>query len=420
MLNKCKTEYTYESCARSGQLPPEGFRESALSLLPVLEDPEFKSLIQESKNAKFTVFDVLGTSDYEIRHSNVLSWLVDRNGSHGQDTSFLNLLWERITDVHKCPSLQFREYSVVREGKNESEKIDLFIKAEDLDWVIVIENKLFSPETGNQLERYFKYIENRYSKVPRRFYLYLTPDGIVPINDEDSRNWLPVSYATITQVISQFLGSNLSERVKSLLEQYLEHIQKNVLKSTDLIERQRGILNRHAKVFHSLTYMLDEECIHSQCGDMELNLLKSILAGQSEVGLELFEFTKQMMAKHGYSRYSGLGYWITIELPGLRERLIQAGFMKTKESLPILFSFASRPNSYAVNVSIYKNKWLYSKLKGQLSRFSSESPESNRGDEHLVDFWFYKTIISSEQNRSREPCRIEEQNCRLLRLRFEK
>jgi len=397
MLNKCKTEYAYQSCARSGELPPEGFRESTLSLAPILKDTDFGSLMRESKGAEFTVFDVLGTSDYEIRHSNVLAWLVDRHGNHGQDASFLGLLWERISCEQDLPSLPFGEYSVVREGGNESEKIDLFIKAENLDWVIVIENKLFSPETGDQLDRYFKYIESRYARVPHRFYFYLTPEGIAPAREEDSSNWMPISYSTVIQGLSEFLKSSLPERVKSFLEQYMEHIQKNVLKSVGLIEKQRNILNRHAKRFHSLTYLLEEEYIQSQCSEAEFTLLKSILAVQNDVGQELFAFTKQMMAKHGYSRYSGLGHWITIEPPRLRERLIQSGLAKAEESLPIIFVFSSRPNSYVVEIWLYKNKPLYSKLKGRLSLFSAESPETNRGDEHLVAVLYRKTIIGADQ-----------------------
>ena len=397
MLNRCKTEYSYDSCAPSGQLPPEGFRESQLSLSPILEDPDFTSIVLASKGATFTVFDVLGTSDYEIRHSNVLAWLAERNGSHGQGSSFLSFLWECISSEHDLPKLPFGEYSVVREGENESARIDLFIKAEDLGWVIVIENKLFSPETGDQLDRYFKYIESRYANVPRRFYFYLTPDGIAPAKDEDSRNWVPISYSTVIQVVSKILESSLPERVKSFLEQYVEHIQKNVLKSAGLLEKQRGILNRHAKIFHSLAYLLDEDYIRSQCSEAEFNLLKSILAVQSEVGQELFEFTKQLLAKHGYSRYSGLGRWITIKPPKLHERLIQLGLLKAEDPLPIVFTFDSRPNTYAVNISIYKRSRLYPRLRFRVSRFSAESPEPKRGDEHLVDFWFYKTIINADQ-----------------------
>ena len=396
MLNRCKTEYSYEACARSGELPPEGFRESTLSLSPILEDPDFKSLMRE----EFSVFDVLGTSDYEIRHSNVLSWLVDRNGNHGQGASFLELLWKRISDE----SLSFREYSVVREGVvceggDESERIDIFIKAEDSEWLIVIENKLFSPETGDQLDRYFKYIERDYAPVLRHFYFYLTPEGIAPAKDEDSRNWIPISYSTVKQVVMEFLERSLPPRVKSFLEQYREHIEKNVLKSASLIEKQKSILKRHAKRFHSLAnlLLLGEKYIHGQCSEVEFNLLQSILAVQKEVERELFLFTKQMMTKHRLKRYSGLGHWITIEPPRLRGKLIQCGLAIKGESLPIVFAFDSLPDSYVVKIWVYKKAQLYLKHKERLPRFSPESPEPNRGDEHLVAVMYQKTIISADQ-----------------------
>lgn len=197
MLNRCKTEFTYESLAKAGQLPPEGFRESTLLLSPIQEDPDFKTLLRNAEGGVFTVFDVLGTSDYEIRHSNVLSWLIDHDANHRCGSSFLDLLWEQISREHDLPKVPFREYSVVREGGNEGEKIDLLLRSRNNDWVIVIENKLFAPETGDQLDRYFRYIEGRYSSVPSRFYFYLTPDGIAPASKEDSMKWLPLSYSSV-------------------------------------------------------------------------------------------------------------------------------------------------------------------------------------------------------------------------------
>ena len=231
MLNRCKTQYTYESLAKSGDLPAEGFRESTLSLSPILRDRDFESLVHDAEGGKFTVFDVLGTSDYEIRHSNVLSWLLNRNGNHRQQSSFLDLLWQRIVGEHDLPNLSFGEYSVAREGENDNEQIDIFIKAKNLDWVIVVENKLFSPETGDQLNRYFHDIERRYAKVPHRLYFYLTPEGIAPAREEDSQNWIPITYSAVTQAVKKFLERPLPDRVKSFLEQYVEHIEKNVLRS---------------------------------------------------------------------------------------------------------------------------------------------------------------------------------------------
>lgn len=66
MLNRCKTEYSYESCVRSGTLPPEGFRGAVLSLSPILEDPDFRSLMRESK-------DVLKSADVIEKQRSLLN-----------------------------------------------------------------------------------------------------------------------------------------------------------------------------------------------------------------------------------------------------------------------------------------------------------------------------------------------------------
>lgn len=397
MLNRCKTMYTYESLARTDELPPGGFRESALSLAPVLEDPDFKSLVRDAGGGGFSVFAVLGTSDYEIRHSNVLGWLLDAGANHGQGSLFLELLWEQIAGEHSLPALSFTGgYAVEREGENEEEKIDLLLRAQDRGWIIVIENKLFSPETGDQLDRYFRCIERRHAGVRHRIYLYLTPDGIAPAREAASANWIPISYQAVKRALSRFLERPLPDRVGDFLVQYLEHIERNVLKGAEEVERQRNLLNRHAKLFHSLGFLLGESSVRSQCNDVEFNLLKSILAVQHEVGRELFEFTKRMMAKHGWARYSGLGHWVTIEIPGLKERLVQGGRLLAKEAAPIVFAFDSRPGSFVTEVWLYKNKPLFAKMKGRISRLSEEGPEPNRGDAHLVEVLYRKTLIGAD------------------------
>lgn len=399
MLNRCKTEFTYESLAESGMLPPEGFQETRLALSPVLEDPEFMSLVRDTNGSDFNVFEVLGTADYEIRHSSVLSWLLNRAGNHGQGSSFAEMLWGKIgvSLQHNLPELSFDDYTVDREGSNEDERIDLLLVAKDRSWIIVIENKLFSPETGDQLDRYFNCIERCYSDVAHRLYFYLTPHGIGPKSQDDASHWYPISYQTVKDAVSEFLNHRLAARIEDFVEQYLEHIERNVLKSTGMTERMRNILRRYGKMFHSLEFVLENETVRAQCGDAEFNLLKSILAVQQEVEAELFEFTKKMMTRHDYKRFSGLGHWITIEIPGLKESLNEFGLLSEKDTSPFVFAFDSTPHSYRVEIWIYKKASLYSKIKGGLTLYSAERPEPNRGDEHLVEVLFRRTIISSDR-----------------------
>jgi len=397
MINRCRKEYTWDALDKAGELPSEGFEEAEFSLSPVLENPEFQSLVRDARGSAFTVFDVLGTADYEIRHSSVLSWLLDREGNHGKGSSFLEMLWEEISREHTVPSFTFANYQVSREGENEDEKIDLLLVAEDRSWIIVVENKLFSPETGDQLDRYFRYIEKRYGDIPDRLYFYLTPDGISPDREEDEARWLPISYQFIRAAVSRFTDRDLPDRIRDFLEQYLEHIDRNVLKGTEKVERQRNVLRHHAKLFHALPFLLVTDSVLKQCDDEEFEQLKSILAVQNEVERELFDFAKQMRAKHGYTRHSGLGHWFTIEPPGLRERLRGSGLLESEEELPIVFAFDSRPDWFAVEMWHYKKSPLYRKVRGQTSRISEEGPEPNRSDLHLVEVLFRRTIVYPNQ-----------------------
>ncbi|MDB4657844.1 PD-(D/E)XK nuclease family protein, partial [Verrucomicrobiales bacterium] len=397
MINRCRTEYTWDALAKAGRLPAEGFEGKELSLAPVLEDLEFQSLVRDSRGSAFTVFDVLGTADYEIRHSNVLSWLLDREGNHGKGSSFLDILWEEISREHSVPTPTFANYQVSREGENEDEKIDLLLVAEDRSWIVVVENKLFSPETGDQLDRYFRYIEERYRDIPQRFYFYLTPDGIAPVREEDEARWLPISYRFVRTAVARFTSNDLPNRIRDFLDQYLEHIDRNVLKGIEKVERQRNALRRHAKLFHALPHLLNKDSILKQCDDEEFEQLKSILAVQNEVERELFEFAKQMRAKHGYRRYSGLGHWFTIEPPQLRERMVSSGLLQSQEDLPIVFAFDSRPDSFAVEIWLYKHMPLFRKVRGRVSRVSEEGPEPGRSDLNLVEVLFRRTIVHPDQ-----------------------
>lgn len=399
MLNRCKTDFSYESLAASGELPAEGFQGETLNLSPVLNDPEFRSLVRDTKGGEFNIFDVLGTADYEIRHSNVLSWLLAPKENHGKKSLFLDLLWKQIMDSqqHDLPALIFDDYTVDREGSNEEEKIDLLLIAANRTWLIVIENKLFSTETGNQLDRYYSYVEQRYSDVPERLYFYLTPHGIAAQKDEDASVWLPISYQEVKVAVSEFVKGPLPTRIEDFLKQYLVHIERNVLKNTGMIERMRNVLRRNPKIFHALEHVFDADAMQVQCSDAEINLLQSILAVQQEVEKELFEFTKQLMAQHGYKRFSGLGHWITIEIPELKQRLIQSGVLSDRETSPILFVFHSTPHSYYVGIWIYKKAPLYSRIKRHIKCFSAERPTPGRGDEHLVDVVFYRTLIPAER-----------------------
>lgn len=111
MLNRCKTEFTYEILSESGALPPEGFQGAALNLNPVLDDSEFQSLVRETKGSEFTVSDVLATADYKQRHSNALLQLLERRRNvlrrHSKTFHSLSFMLEDESVKAQCGDMEF-------------------------------------------------------------------------------------------------------------------------------------------------------------------------------------------------------------------------------------------------------------------------------------------------------------------------
>ena len=82
--------------------------------------------LRELKKTSFNVFDVLKISRTEIRHSNVLAWLLDPNGNHGYSHEFIALLNFSLVragfvspkDEFKLLTMKYSDVVVLREWQN--------------------------------------------------------------------------------------------------------------------------------------------------------------------------------------------------------------------------------------------------------------------------------------------------------------
>ena len=106
----------------------------------------------------FNVFDVLKIARTEIRHSNVLAWLLDPNESHGLHDFFMRALFTSLVKkgvVENEPAIRLltmdrSDFSIFREWKN----IDILAVSETQKTVVCIENKIDSLDSNNQLDKY--------------------------------------------------------------------------------------------------------------------------------------------------------------------------------------------------------------------------------------------------------------------------
>lgn len=183
----------------------------------------------------FNLFDILGISRTEIRHSNILAWLLNSNENHGLGNKFAKSIlrpYIQEIDDYKLALSDFYSFSVYREWKN----IDILMVSEKEKTVIAIENKVGTLEHDNQLSRYKKILDNEY-KGFKQILIYLTPNGEEPEQDEDKLNWKILSYETIFQALKKVQSiSSMSPEAELLIKNYMDTIRRNVLTDTKLNE----------------------------------------------------------------------------------------------------------------------------------------------------------------------------------------
>lgn len=115
--------------------------------------------------SKFNMFDILKITKTEIRHSNMLSWLLSPNENHGLGDSIIRGFIQYVvttfpddTDIFDTLLMDCYDFVIQREWHN----IDILAVSNNAKFVLCIENKIYSGEHDNQLARYRKIIEDTY------------------------------------------------------------------------------------------------------------------------------------------------------------------------------------------------------------------------------------------------------------------
>lgn len=192
------------------------------------------------------IFTILGLTNTEIRHSNMLAWLFDSKANHGLGDNFIkNFLEPKLKEEGKgkLNSYDFRVY-------RELEHIDLLLVSESEKIVVVIENKILTKNHDNQLTKYSQFIEKTYKSKDFSIYqFYLTPDGETPIKESDTIDsskteeaqgenkiteiWRPLSYKDIIDNLDKAkskVKSELKSEAKLLINNYLEILRRDIVK----------------------------------------------------------------------------------------------------------------------------------------------------------------------------------------------
>ena len=196
------------------------------------------------------IFNILKLNRIEIRHSNMLSWLISPNETHGLGDKFLkklliyatngtNMIIMRGLTPIDIDLMELSNVVIYREKDN----IDVLLISEQNKLILAIENKIGTGEHSNQLNRYRELLQSKYGNGYRFVLVYLTPEGLEP---SDPENWISMSYSFLLEELNKLLDIyEISDKAKIYIEDYIKAIRRNVVEDKALKELCKKIYYKH-------------------------------------------------------------------------------------------------------------------------------------------------------------------------------
>jgi hypothetical protein len=183
--------------------------------------------------AMLNVWRAAGLGSDELRNSQVLAWVLDKFGDHGQGSTFLEglvaLAGHQLAGVSpeivsknnywtRLESLPFGDLA---------SRMD--IEIESPEFLIFIEVKVRAPETGNQLERYVDLAIKKAARKPW-FVIFLTTDRRKPANNSLHNKIVSLSWKDIANLLDSHNTSahcnSFTGRIFQQLADHFRHLAK--------------------------------------------------------------------------------------------------------------------------------------------------------------------------------------------------
>ena len=196
------------------------------------------------------IFKILGVQNFEIRHSHFLGWLMNPNENHGLGDFFLLRFLQDIfldnraqgVSVIHLPNIDNKKVIIRREWEN----IDILINTED--FVVCIENKIWSNEHSDQLIKYKKIIEDNFP-TKKQIFVFLSPNG-----NECTLNhaYVNYSYERIIEILESLLSRaslSISATIERYIKDYLTTLKQNLMQNDEVNNLAEELYKNHQELF---------------------------------------------------------------------------------------------------------------------------------------------------------------------------
>lgn len=288
----------------------------------------------ERQISKFNIFEALGVTRQELRHSDFLAFILDPSRKHGLgDYVIKNILKEVLSGNSVDSVVNAIEIDVMDldglEVRREWRNLDILLIDKSNELVIVVENKVGSDENENQLRTYSNRVEELYPNF-HKIKIFLTPEGREANQDKD---WLAYSYEAIERQLEKVIESKsnvIGQEILSLITHYNEMLRRYIVPDSDIIELCHKIYKNHKEAL---------DLIFENKPDLQLGL--------SEYLKEKIDNDNRLI-KDGSSKT-----YIRFSLPTWDNYKVQSeGDGWTDTGKILLFEFKNRVNSLSLTLVI--------------------------------------------------------------------
>ncbi|AAU19422.1 PD-(D/E)XK nuclease family protein [Bacillus cereus] len=224
-------------------------------ILSLLDDSvEFEKL--HSKFNRFNPFKILKVDKFEIRHSNMIAWLLDPTENHHLSSMFVNKLLSKMFvkaeneeligqyNFIKLHKQSLQDLEVFREVQTENNKrIDILAVSESQKIAILIENKYKSSESDGQLQNYINFVSEKYEGytiIP----IFLSLDGSAPSHT----SYLTLDYGDILNILKaqlEIYSEYTSNTIKDFISYYIDILEGELVRDEEDIELALTVYKNH-------------------------------------------------------------------------------------------------------------------------------------------------------------------------------
>ena len=253
------------------------------ALLELMQDKHCFDVLRRWTD-RINIFEVLKIARAEIRHSNLLAWLLDPNENHEMGSDFLYSL---ITDLSKHHSYEFVDDDVLPViGTDDAIKLlssdltqsQIFREWNHIDvmillpnkYIIAIENKVDAKESEEQLPQY-KGKLNKYFPTQdgyNHIMIFLTPNGDSP--SAGNEDWKIYTYSDVVSILKDVYiahQNHLSIEANILIDNYIKILENEIMDSQELKNLCNEIYTKHKQALdlifenkESVTSMVSSVC----------------------------------------------------------------------------------------------------------------------------------------------------------------